>query len=1003
MNSNKDPAARKRSALLVFRDLRVVSLFIYLFIFPRRTSSPPINLTRLIFVLMMTLFSFYITMNSSTSFLSNSSSSTSQVDSYGVRLTTRPVTATSNRIGYQGNHSDSDKSVQEHGWTLSNMLERFSFKDTYPWRSTDISHTVLARLRVPQDLVVNSLTSAPFNSFIFWRGDVEVQLQATATPFHQGLAMAVFVPLTPDSTFNSNILPNFSSLSVNQCVYLYANANTSAVMTIPFNSMQHYLDLTKSSDVSVENSLGFLYIIVFNQLQLSAAASDTATISLFSRFLNNQFKVPRLSSPTLIGVAQADGTRTPFSSLICHSDDLVKLDSVSKSNNPLVFSGPYPFPSSFYSDPDSVFYHFYTIERTSPSFCIYHFDHYPSLLCPHRELVGVAQAGGKPAETPPAKRNNLLSVIADTILPGKMVGDAIDMAAGLVSTFLDKPTNPSLALPSVVTGTSRMNFCQGEEAIDKLSVIPSQVFTSTSETFATDNDEMSFDYLKRKMTYLGSFNLSTLNQPGSVVGSFPINPTPVEMFNGARAQVPLISLLSFPFCFYRGGFTYLLQIVATSLQTAKLFAAINFGQYAPPAAIDINSITSQYGQAFEINQGSNQIEFSVPYVSTTPYKRVPTSNDPSESDTLGYINFVVLNSLVAPNNTPTSITINVFIAGGDDFELSTLSSGNNVVTSDLPPVQSRNGFELVGRAQAGDDSIPPLNSTTAEVDMAHEDLISPSVMAPLVREPIAQTEILSVKDVLKKYQMFPRFLNTSISNTLGGSFLIYRLSDIFGCGQIATTFTNPALAAAIPGLFSHFTPLFRLFKGGLRFKLMINNVDNVDFTTFSVFYEPPTQFVVSPPTDQLNSYRNSMYTTSQVANTYNANTGPNKAKNLTRLPVSYINSIQRTAEFEVPFSSIYASVISRMGNFSENYANTSPTSNLGCIVIYTTGDTNASSSYPIDFFVSFSDESRLGTLYHVPTVVVNCRVDPVTGAPVSSSYPDNYGTGSPISNTLFRL
>jgi hypothetical protein len=78
--------------------------------------------------------------------------------------------------------------------------------------------------------------------------------------------------------------------------------------------------------------------------------------------------------------------------------------------------------------------------------------------------------------------------------------------------------------------------------------------------------------------------------------------------------------------------------VATSLQTCKLFVGFNFNQFSPATTANINSLTSQYGKAFEINQGTNQIEVTCPYVSTTPYKFMPNADIPSIFDSTGYVN-----------------------------------------------------------------------------------------------------------------------------------------------------------------------------------------------------------------------------------------------------------------------------------------------------------------------------------------------------------------------------
>lgn len=840
--------------------------------------------------------------------ISHLNNNTTSVESLGIRLTTRPPTSVSNRLGYEHEHKDSDKTIQEHGWTLSNMLERFSFINSYQWTATQSSHSVVAKLRIPQDLIVNKISFTPFDTFTYWRGDVELQIQVTATPFHQGMVAAVFIPLTTNNTAVTNIISNFSALSVNQTCYLFANANTAAVMNIPFNSPQHYLNLATGGSQSPENALGHLYIVVFNQLQLSASASDTATVSVFSRFLNNEFKVPRLST-TSIAIAQSKTRKT---------------------------------------------------------------------------------------------HHNVIAQIADTVLPDMTVADAIDKAGDFLSTMLDKPTDVTLQNPAIFQSNGRMNFSRGVEFLDKLSLDPSQIYPVTTETFATHEDEMSYEYLKKKYSYLGSFTFSTTDLPGKVLASFPMNPFPSLLKAGQISQIPLLSYISIPFCYYKGGFTYKLQIISTSLQTGKIFAAFNFGSYTVPTTLGVNNLTSQYGEAFEINQGSNTIEFSVPYVATTPYKRIPTSNVPSEEDSLGYLNFVVLNSLVAPNNTPTSIVINVFIAGNDDYHVSTLSDGNNVTSVNYlatPGVTKiSDDFEMLGIAQSTTVPITPI--IPSEIDMATESLVAPNDHTE-ERPSTTQRSPLNIRDILKKYQMVPTQIRTlnSITTAQGGVISAIKISAIFGAANMSAAVVNPTLNV-VDSLFSLYSPMFRMYRGSLRFKIIKYN-SSTSFCPTSVFYEPPVQQNAGvSDSARLNAYARSLYVYNGASNTYNGSTISTKYRQLTRLPVSYATSFQKSLEFEVPFTSLYAAVLASMGDLAENFLTNSPLFDLGNIIVYQAPLANFSELF--DVFVSFSDESRFGVLYNVPPVLVNAATD-VDGVVTGSAYPDNYPTTSPNTNTLYRL
>jgi hypothetical protein len=220
---------------------------------------------------------------------------------YGIRLSTRPVTTVAGRQGPMSRLPPEMDPIKEIPWTLENMLERYSFKASYPWTTTATPRTVIAAIDVPEDLLVSSITVNPFEVFQFWRGDVELQIQVIGTPFHQGKLIAVFFPLLDSTRALQQISAgSFESWMVNPTLHLMPNTNSVGVMTIPFINNQKYIDLT------TENTVGSLVILVMNRLELASTASDTVTVSVQSRLMNSEFKVPRVSQPvTAFGYAQS--------------------------------------------------------------------------------------------------------------------------------------------------------------------------------------------------------------------------------------------------------------------------------------------------------------------------------------------------------------------------------------------------------------------------------------------------------------------------------------------------------------------------------------------------------------------------------------------------------------------------------------------------------------------------------------------------------------------------
>jgi hypothetical protein len=796
------------------------------------------------------------------------------------------------------------------------MLERFSYIESLPWPSTSPSHTVLTKLRVPQDLIVNGLTEAPFNNFTFWNGEVKVKFQVIGSPLTQGCAVAFFVPLTDPTFIESNILRNFSSLSVNQAVYLFANANTSAEMDISFNSVQAYLNISDLTTNSIVNTLGYIYVVVFNQLALSTGTPDNVAISIFSQFVNNEFKVPRRT-----GVARVLRPRLQSSS---------------------------------------------------------------------RVLNGFMKA----------------------LEPDNVIGDAIDLASSIFG--MDNPVDPGVEKSNKLLTTQRMNFGEGIEYIDKLCVDPSKTSEATSDTFATVQDEMDFDVIKKKYTYLGSFNLKTANNPGDILASFPMNPCPnfVDIVN--PYQVPLLQYLCQPYAFWKGGLTYKIQVVSTSMQTAKIFTSLNYGEFSPATPGLLVSTSSQYGEAFEVNQGSNTYEFTVPYVSITPELFIPTSNVPTSRNSLGMINISVLNNLVSPNNSPTIITFNIFIAGADDFTLNSLSMGNQVLphrfpTSEvIPSIKQRVVQEIEYDSDIEIVSMPPtrtfirnrlqsaaqpLITPMSNVNMSSDNIIAPTTDTAH-RIDVGQRRINDIRKLMKKYHMYTHNIVTPAPADKNGYVRVIRIRDLFGYSGIGSSFSATEYPP-IPQLWAHYQSLYRQFKGSINFKLMMDNQNSV-FSQFSVFYQPPVESQVNSNSVVGNQFYTPTPRFDYDVNGITATTYQSNATG-TRLPVTYSNSINRTAEFSVPFTSRYLSLI----NTQASEFDSADANDMGTLFIYF--DKPEAGTSVFNVFFSFGDDSRFGTLFNVPYLIYNLIVDPTTGEGLYPAWPDQYLDTSPVVNTLILL
>jgi hypothetical protein len=864
------------------------------------------------------------------------------INQRGIQMNQRPTTSVSTKIGGNKEHKESDQVIQEKPWTIDDIMQRFKIVSSFQVPSTAPSHLTLAKFRIPHDLIdSNSATQAPFESFIFWNGEIHIHSQMTASPTVQGCVMAVFIPLTNEPTIESTLTTNFSALSVNQTNYLFPNTNTSADMIIKYNSPYSNLNIKDTSSVSQENTLGYLYYVVLNPIQLSTASSDNINISVFTHFEENKFKVPRMAG-------------------------------VSTRYRPKV------------------------------------------------------KAQSQPIGTPKPASAGLVNSIIDKVLPDNVVGDVIDVAASVFG--LDNPTISKLQEPNKVISTQYMNFHTGAELIDKLTINPSATTPVTADTFATTNDEMCYNYLYSKFSYLGSFYVSTDDNVGKVVASFPMNPCPNRIQNGGITQVPLLQYLATLFEFWNGAITYRFQIVSTMMQTCKLMIGLNYGEFEPETSGLLASVASQYGQVMEINQGSNTIDITVDYIAGTPMLHVPLSNIPSKYDTMGMVNVAILNPLVATTGAPKNISINVFIAGSDNFNFTTLTASKNlqpffpyqvndiVKKKKLLYVQHESDSEdieiieiMPNRAKTrikAQSASQPVITPQSEIDTIDEENLVSKSESSMPRKPTAQVYVPGVRELLKKYQMFDTVRMPEISEENESGVYRFRLYDLFGRSASSFTGTNPTTPVQVPlGIFTHLQGMYRLYKGGFNFKIIPRAFNNsLQPVNFSVFYQPPVYRNpgVLTVADMTETIKNQVYRSGSDSLELN-NRSSFQLPYCTRLPIHFVNGINKTAEFTVPYSSRFLSVIASLGMHSEKYLTNAEISDLGEIyIVYNTPNKSPEINTTFDIFFSISDDARFGTLFNVPQLATYSYIDP-KGELVSSPQPDNYGTGAPVANSLIVL
>jgi len=189
---------------------------------------------------------------------------------------------------------------------------------------------------------------------------------------------------------------------------------------------------------------------------------------------------------------------------------------------------------------------------------------------------------------------------------------------------------------------------------------------------ATDEDQMSINFIKKQYAFYKVYNWTEANTVGDNLFILPLEPGQFQTQTAdgvasVQSAVP-VAFLSYLYQYYRGGLKFKIKIVKTEFHSGRLV----FGFFPLDGAIDTSNASVIFDNLDFVQKTivdvreNNEWEFEVPFVSTTPYKSCTIYGQPGEF--YGYLGCWVLSDLVAPDGVTGTVKILVEVAGADDLE-----------------------------------------------------------------------------------------------------------------------------------------------------------------------------------------------------------------------------------------------------------------------------------------------------------------------------------------------
>uniref|UniRef100_A0AAU6SJ89 Genome polyprotein n=1 Tax=Jiahe virus TaxID=3141827 RepID=A0AAU6SJ89_9VIRU len=264
----------------------------------------------------------------------------------------------------------------------------------------------------------------------------------------------------------------------------------------------------------------------------------------------------------------------------------------------------------------------------------------------------------------------------------KKVLEASERVVHQVNTVvknLDNPPDVQAVQNTVIRPTDSWSTGNLDvQLIEHMRLTPSQ--TPHPSGSSVPEDEMSFAFVKRRWGYLSTGQWSKDDTNDKKLWSLSTSPIlSDDQYPNVKCEVdgsefkafvlPPISILAHMHAYWRGSIEYKFEFINSPHQLGSVMIA-----YIPrdtSIELKIENMRQCYHVLFDLGS-ENEFIFKVPFISDRPW--FPRYNDYVGSevyklDSPGVLVMVVLNKLAIMNNVADTVDFNVYIRGGEDFEV----------------------------------------------------------------------------------------------------------------------------------------------------------------------------------------------------------------------------------------------------------------------------------------------------------------------------------------------
>jgi hypothetical protein len=513
----------------------------------------------------------------------------------------------------------------EQSWDYKAMLERWNKIGTQSWSASAEIGTFLYQLEVPSGITAG-LHAKSFAQFEYWRGPCELQLMINATQFHHGYLIAGFVAGINLDNFKAmygNPCENLEKIYSLEYAWINANENNLTHIRVPFLHAKNYItvDVTTPATNTMDNTVGVFFVMVGSPLVAATGSSSTIHTAVMASFPKAELHVPAVtgsSQKTLIV------ERIPYAD-VRRMKKYYQYKFARSTVRPTT-QGDSLKPTSTSSKPDHL-------KQKDP---------------PKPKVVSQA----------PVKKKEVKHVEKPPVVKPKTVKPAVKKAP---KHLVRRAIGP-------------VNYCSGRDHLERFQINECADEPASSKHIGSTN-VTSIDSLNARFNYLDTITWTDSQEPDTVLYKFPINPW-LHMQRNLRTvesqanfHFTVSDYLANTYTYWRGGITIIIRVAALKSQSGRLILSYH-PNYFGSGGFDAVARTSQYYNVMEVGQVSSVFSVTCSFVANRDFLFVGAPNHFNATNSLGYAELAVQNSLVASVNGPSSANIIIGFTFAKGFEWS---------------------------------------------------------------------------------------------------------------------------------------------------------------------------------------------------------------------------------------------------------------------------------------------------------------------------------------------